>query len=51
MSGIGVKRVREKNSRATANQKRNYEGHEGFSPFWVNAHRLGAVMFLDRFAG
>jgi hypothetical protein len=31
MSAIGVKCVREKNSRATANQKRNNERHERYS--------------------
>jgi hypothetical protein len=31
MSAIGIKRVREKNSRATANQKRNKERHERIS--------------------
>jgi hypothetical protein len=46
LSGIRVKRVRKKNSRATANQKGNNEGHERISPFWVNALRLGAIMFL-----
>jgi hypothetical protein len=31
LSAIGVKRVREKNSRATANQKHNNDRHERYS--------------------
>jgi hypothetical protein len=31
LSGIGIKRVREKNGGATANQKRNNDRHERFS--------------------
>jgi hypothetical protein len=31
MSAIGVKRVREKNGRATANQKRNNDRHDRYS--------------------